>query len=144
MRAVSYFNFANSVEALKFYQELGAQKIEITYASDEMFSGKDTEIAKQLADRPKFVMNASFELLDQRFYCSDTESGQSVNNQGVNVVFDVNVNNDSEVQAAKDFFEKAQAAGCQIRIPLGPQPWTPLFGMIQDKYGIDWMISGVY
>lgn len=43
-----------------------------------------------------------------------------------------------------NFAQCEQALGCEITMPIGPQPWTPMFGMMKDRYGIDWMVSGVY
>ena len=35
----------------------------------------------------------------------------------------------------------ALAAGGQIRMPLAKTFWSPLFGMVEDKFGVGWMIT---
>jgi PhnB protein len=35
----------------------------------------------------------------------------------------------------------ALAAGGQVRMPMGPTFWSPAFGMLQDRFGVPWMIS---
>lgn len=33
------------------------------------------------------------------------------------------------------------AAGGKVAMPLGPTFWSPLFGMLTDKFGIQWMVG---
>ncbi len=33
------------------------------------------------------------------------------------------------------------SAGGQIEMPVGDSPWGTYFGMLRDKYGIEWMID---
>ena len=35
----------------------------------------------------------------------------------------------------------ALAEGGQVRMPLGKTFWSPRFGMVQDRFGLGWMIS---
>jgi PhnB protein len=41
---------------------------------------------------------------------------------------------------ARRFFD-ALAEGGQVRMPLGPTFWSPAFGMLQDRFGVPWMIG---
>lgn len=33
------------------------------------------------------------------------------------------------------------ADGAQVRQPLGPSPWAPLYGQLTDRYGITWVLD---
>ncbi|MBV8603187.1 MAG: VOC family protein [Pelomonas sp.] len=35
----------------------------------------------------------------------------------------------------------ALAAGGQVSLPLGKTFWSPLFGMVTDKFGVGWMVT---
>lgn len=35
----------------------------------------------------------------------------------------------------------ALSAGGQVSMPLGKTFWTPLFGMVTDRFGVGWMLS---
>lgn len=41
---------------------------------------------------------------------------------------------------AQRFFD-ALADGGTVRMPLGPTFWSPAFGMVQDRFGVLWMIG---
>lgn len=69
MKAVQYFNFQNSLAALNFYEKhLGATNIQRVSGDNEMFN----DMPEEFQVPPDFTMNASFEILGERFYCSDT------------------------------------------------------------------------
>ena len=42
--------------------------------------------------------------------------------------------------AARRAFE-ALAAGGQVHVPLGKTFWAPLFGMVNDRFGVGWMVG---
>lgn len=33
------------------------------------------------------------------------------------------------------------AAGGQVEVPISDSPWGSYFGMLRDKYGIEWMVD---
>ena len=35
----------------------------------------------------------------------------------------------------------ALAEGGQVQMPLGQTFWSPCFGMVVDRYGVEWMVS---
>lgn len=35
----------------------------------------------------------------------------------------------------------ALADGGEVRMPMGPTFWSPAFGMVQDRFGVTWMID---
>jgi PhnB protein len=46
-------------------------------------------------------------------------------------------------EAEADKYFNALAAGGKINMPLGKTFWSPRFGMLEDKFGIGWMINVV-
>nr|WP_243720009.1 VOC family protein [Macrococcus lamae] len=88
-----------------------------------------------------FVMNASFTLLDKTFMASDTWGNRDINNEGAQVCFIFDGNDEEAVNRVKDLFQKAELAGCKIPMPLGPTEWTNLYGSFTDPFGVSWMAS---
>ncbi|ULG74582.1 VOC family protein [Macrococcus brunensis] len=143
-KAVTYFNFAHFLEALDFYKnKLGARIINQTMGDDEMFKDMPAEYKMPDEVAKRFVMNAEFELLGERFMVSDTMGQRPVNNEGVNVCFTFDGNDAEAVEKAEAFFQQAIAAGCEETMPLGATEWTKLYGMFKDPFGITWMVSAL-
>lgn len=42
---------------------------------------------------------------------------------------------------ARGAFEALAGSGGQVTMPLGPTFWAPLFGMVNDKFGVAWMVG---
>ncbi len=45
-------------------------------------------------------------------------------------------------EEAKTCWEKL-TSGASIRHELGPAPWAPMYGMLQDKFGVVWVLDVV-
>ncbi len=138
IKAVPYLNFQNSLEALAFYEKLGATITAVTKMSDDMFA----EMPAEEKRNPDFVMNAEFTLFGQRIYCSDSWGNQPVDHDGSNLCFTFDQTDAAEVSQIEALFAKAEELGCQISMPLGKSEWTELFGMFTDPFGISWLLSG--
>lgn len=141
MKAIQYFNFNRTLEALNFYQTyFGATMISQIMGDDVMFEGAPEEYRMPEDVAKNFVMNAEFEILGHSFMASDTWEQREVNNEGAIVTF---VAESPEDEAAvNDFFMKAsQAPRCQITMPLSETEWAKVYGMFIDPYGVTWMIN---
>lgn len=44
-------------------------------------------------------------------------------------------------EAEADQYFNALSEGGTVRMPLSPTFWSPKFGMVEDKFGISWMIN---
>ena len=53
--------------------------------------------------------------------------------------FSLSISVPNEADADRVF--NALSEGGQVRIPLGKTFWSPRFGMLQDKFGVSWMVS---
>lgn len=142
IKAVTYFNFGNALEALTFYEEkLGAEIVSKTMGDDEMFKNLPEEYKMPDEVAKRFVMNAEFKILGQHFMVSSTQGERPVNNEGMNVCFTFDGNDEEDVKAATTFYQRALDAGCQETMPLGETEWSKLYGMFQDTFGVTWMIN---
>ena len=136
--SVPYLNFQYSLEALAFYEKLGATIATVTKMSDPMFADMpDEERANS-----EFVMNASFTIFDQLIYCSDSWGNQPVDHAGSNLCFTFDQNNDEDIAQIELLFAKAEELGCEITMPLEAVEWSERFGMFRDPFGVTWLLSG--
>ena len=71
---------------------------------------------------------------------SDTPSHFPPPNQGNNI--SISISTRSEEESDKIF--NALSAGGQVTMPLQKAPWNSYFGMLTDKYGIQWMVNYSY
>jgi len=51
----------------------------------------------------------------------------------------ISVNAETKEEADKLF--NGLSAGGTIEMPIGDSPWGSYFGMLRDKYGIEWMVN---
>ena len=83
---------------------------------------------------PNAVMHSSFKLGDQRVMASDGDSGGKPEFKGFSLTLAVN----TEAEADKLF--AALSDGGQVQQPLIQTFFSPKFGMVQDKFGVGWMV----
>lgn len=80
-------------------------------------------------------MHTSFRVGQTTVMASDGCSAEKVNFRGFSLALAV----PNEAEAKRTF--AALAEGGQVRMPLTKTFWSPCFGMLEDRYGIGWMIS---
>ncbi|MDG0844531.1 glyoxalase/bleomycin resistance/extradiol dioxygenase family protein [Staphylococcus equorum] len=138
MKSVQYFNFQNSLAALNFYEKhLGATDIQRIGGDHDMFA----DMPEEYDIDKNFTMNASFKILGETFYCSDTMKNKKIDNSGAIVAFTFDYSNEADKQQAEAFFNKAVEGGCKATMPLGKTEWSELYGMFNDPFGVTWMIN---
>ncbi len=142
MQAVSvYLTFkGNAEEAFNFYQQALGGNLETHRFKDMPEGDKLPE-----ADQNK-VMHTSLTLPNgQIIMASDTiESIPECRSQelvaGNN--FTISITPENEAEADKLF--AALSAGGTISMPLQKTFWNAYFGMLTDKFGIQWMVNYEY
>ena len=67
---------------------------------------------------------------------SDSFNGQLANTDG-NIQLSVEVDDDKKIE---EVFSK-MAEGGKVTMPLAKQFWGATFGMLQDKFGVNWMFN---
>jgi PhnB protein len=83
------------------------------------------------------IMHASFRIGEARVLASDGCSAEKPSFQGFSL--SLSLPNHKEADRAFD----ALADGGQVKMPLTKTFWSPRFGMVEDRFGIGWMINVV-
>lgn len=121
-------------EALEFYRTaLGAQ-------IDLLMRYKDSPEPPPPGMLPSGfenkVMHASFRIGDNILMASDgCEEGQHFNGFSLSIAV--------ATEAEADRFFATLSDGGQVQMPLEKTFWSPRFGMLTDRFGINWMINVV-
>ena len=118
-------------EALDFYKKKLGIEVEM------LMRFKDAPPEAQAGCAPgseNKVMHSCFKLGDQRVMASDGRNEGKPNFQG----FALSLAAKDEGEADKVF--AALGEGGQVQMPLIKTFFSPKFGMVQDKFGVGWMI----
>lgn len=81
------------------------------------------------------IMHASFRIGKTTVMASDGCSGDKPKFEGFSLAISV------ATEAEADRVFGALSAGGQVKMPLNKTFWSPRFGMLEDKFGIAWMVS---
>jgi PhnB protein len=81
------------------------------------------------------IMHASFRIGQTTLMASDGSSADKASFQG----FSLSLSVPSEKEADRIF--AALADGGQVKLPLTKTFFSPRFGMLEDRFGVGWMIS---
>ena len=130
MQVQPYLNFDGGCEeALQFYKSaLGAKVTALMRCKDAPDSGM---IKPGLEDK---VLHSSFRVGDSTIMASDGYCQGKPEFRGVSLTIIV-----PEEADAKRLFA-ALSEGGEVRMPLAKTFFSPLFGMVADRFGVSWMI----
>ena len=81
------------------------------------------------------IMHASFRVGETTLMASDGCSAEKPRFEG----FSLSIAVPSEAEADRVFAALADRG--QVRMPLAKTFWSPRFGMVEDRFGIGWMVS---
>jgi PhnB protein len=121
-------------EALNFYQQaIGAEIVMLSRFKDapEKMSG----LPDCFDDK---IMHASVRVGSSMFLASDGQCEGPANFEG----FSMAINLAGEAEADRVF--AALSEGGMVVMPMEKTFWAPKFGMLQDKFGVGWMVSVVH
>jgi PhnB protein len=132
----TYLNFnGNCEEAFNFYKSVFGGEFSYFSRFGEMPESDEYKVSEAEKDK---VMHVSLPIGSSVLMGSDTGAGWGPEFvQGNN--FSISVTADNKNQA--DQFFNALAGGGQITMPLSDTFWGDYFGMLTDKFGINWMVS---
>ncbi len=123
----------NCAEVMHHYAEVFGAKINV------MMLASQSPIADQLP--PGFedkVLNAQLELPGGLMIyagdCPPHMTYEGIKGMGIALNFDTEA-------AAEEIFNLLSDGG-KVNMPFGPTFWAKKFGMVTDKFGVDWMING--
>ncbi len=130
MKLIPYIHFGgNAEEAMNFYEKvLGGNITSIQrYGDSPMPSDEDY--------RQK-VMHGQLTFGDNLIMISDVFKGQEISTDG-NIHLSVDV---LETEQIDTVFNK-MAEGGKVTMPLQDTFWGARFGMLKDKFGVNWMFN---
>lgn len=120
-------------EALEFYRKAVGAEVEMIMRFNESPDAPPPGTVP--AGFEKKIMHASFRIGDSTIMASDGCSAEKQAFEG----FSLSLTLPTEAEADKIF--GALAEGGQVQMPLGKTFWAKRFGMVQDRFGIGWMIN---
>ena len=119
-------------EALSFYRTaLGAEVEMMMRFSDSPEPMPEGQLTPGFENK---IMHSSFRVGGATVMASDG-CGEESTFAGFSLSLSV-----ATPDAAKKAFD-ALAAGGKVDMPLSKTFWSPLFGMLTDKFGVAWMVS---
>jgi PhnB protein len=124
-----YLNFKDTArQALEFYREALGGELNVSTFGD--YGDKDAPEA-DLVMHGQLDTAAGFTLM-----CSDAPPGMDASVSGG---FAVSISGDDESEL-RGYWDKLSEGG-EVTVPLEKQMWGDTFGMLTDKFGIDWMVN---
>lgn len=119
----------NAREAMEFYKTVFGGKLEIHTFEEYHASEDPSELNK--------VMHAVLEADNGvTFMAADTPNHMEYK-PGTNVSMSLSGDNDAELTG---YFDRLSEGGTVIQ-PLESAPWGDKFGMVNDKFGVQWMVN---
>ena len=119
----------NTREAMQFYKDVFGGKL-------TMSTFKDSHASKDPAE-DNLIMHSVLEADNGiAFMASDTPKRMEYR-PGTNMSMSLSGDNEKEL---KGYWEKL-SKGAKITMPLAKAPWGDTFGMLNDKFGIAWLVN---
>ena len=123
----------NCAEALGFYEKTLGGKLSVMKFAD----APPTEHAPPGAS-PDRIMHAALQLEEGSLLMASDTMGQPY--QGIHGV-SISLSYTSTDEARKIFAALAERGG-KVDMPLEKAFWAELFGVVTDRFGVSWMVSG--
>jgi len=122
----------NCADAMRFYEKALDGKLEMMMKASEAPVKSEHD-----KDNPNGILHAAVSVQGSRILASDWMSPDPYPGmKGVSLAIAY-----PTIDEARKKFE-ALAAGGRVNMPLDKTFWVESFGMVTDKFGTNWMISG--
>jgi len=133
MKAEPYLFFEGRCEeALQFYTKaLGAKVGMVMKYKDAPEQPPEGMLAPGSENK---IMHSEFHIGETRLFASDGGCTGGTKFEGFTLSLPV------KTAAEVDTLFNALAEGGQVTMPLGQTFFSPRFGMVQDKFGVGWMV----
>jgi PhnB protein len=127
-----YLNFAgNTKEAMEFYKSIFGGELTLSTFGEQ--PGMDVPPGYE-----EKIMHADLNAPDIRLFASESMPGPEGH---ISSGFSLSLSGEGEDEAKlKEYFDKLQEGG-KVTMPLEKAPWGDWFGMVDDKFGIHWMVN---
>jgi PhnB protein len=120
-------------EAVEFYRRTLGAEVDFLMRFED--SPDPPELGMPPAGASGKVLHMSFRVGDMTFLASDGRCQGRPSFQG----FAVSLSVPDEAEARRLF--TALTEGGQVQMPLTKTFWSPLFGIVSDRFGLAWMIQ---
>jgi len=127
-----FFN-GNCEEAVEFYRKAIGAVVEFSIRFKE--SPEPPPPGMMPPNWGDKIMHTSFKVGQTTVMASDGCGPEAKGFQGFSLSLSV------ATEAEADRYFSALAAGGKVNMPLNKTFWSPRFGMLEDKFGIGWMVS---
>jgi PhnB protein len=121
-----FFN-GNAKEAMEFYKTVFGGELDVSTMADS------PPEAQMPGTKPTDVMHASLKGPVNLMASDSSKASDKM------AKVELSLGGTDEVQMRKIF--DGLAEGGEVRMPLEKQFWGDTFGMLTDKYGVDWMMN---
>ena len=130
MRVIPYLDFSGRCdEAIAFYKDA------INASVPFLMRFKDSPDPNSCAPgSEEKVMHCSIQVGETELFASDMQDTGKANFQGITLTLSV----DSDEDAERYF--TAIAEGGKVAMPLTPTFFASKFGMVDDKFGVHWIV----
>jgi PhnB protein len=130
-----YINFnGNTFEAFTFYKSVfGGEFTTVSHFKDMPNPG--FEVTEAEAEK---IMHIALPIGGNVLMGNDVPSFMGKTNENENRS-KISVNCVSKEEADRIF--NGLSEGAAVEMPIGESPWGSYFGMLRDKYGIEWMVD---
>jgi PhnB protein len=134
-KLVPYLFFkGNAKAAMEFYKDV---------FGGELVMMKLGESPKDMLEQMKIDESRYGEIMHARLSGGSFEllgsDSQTASDHSAKVELSINGSSADEAKMKKIFDRLAE--GGKVRMPLSKQFWGDTFGMLTDKYGVDWMMN---
>ena len=120
-------------EAIEFYKKALGATVEFMMRNSE--SPEPPPPGTLPAGSENKIMHASVHIGGALVMMSDGMCNGDVAFKGFSLSLDC-----PDADSAREAFA-ALAVGGQVNVPLGKTFWAPLFGMVNDRFGVGWMVG---
>ena len=125
-----YLSFKdNARSAMQFYQSVFGGKLTLS-------TFKEFNVSQDPSEADK-IMHAMLEADNGIVFMGADTPNQMGYQPGANISMSLSGENHAELTA---YFEKLSAGGT-VAQPLMQAPWGDSFGMLTDKFGVNWMVN---
>lgn len=123
------FNDGTCKEAMNFYKNIFGGETEFMVA-------RGTPMEKDMpADKLDLVMHATLKKDDWTLVASDMIRDRATVGDNMGIMLDCK--NEEEINA----IFKGLSEGGEVFMPVEKQFWGAWFGVVTDKYGVEWMLN---
>ena len=124
------FFYGRTAEALEFYKKALGGEYELSRVSESPMSSQFPP------DAQNRVMHSTFKGPGFSFMASDGREDKAIGDDGaINLALTT-----SDAAEGQRVF-KALSDGGKVSMPLNEVPWGGSFGMLVDRFGLEWMVS---